>query len=136
MKRLALLVLFGVLSTPTNAVAQNGIPQPNSNGDFVTRTDHSTWQVTDTDPNGLNCRWSNQMPAEWADPSATLPRFDISSWTSVRRFQNGAVLSANSNPAGFVTVTDTRGRPWLKVTIGANDQICFVRANRRFIRPI
>jgi hypothetical protein len=136
MKRFTLLVLFGVLLVPLGAIAQSSMPQPNSNGDFMTNTSHPTWQVIDTDPNGLNCRWSDQMPVEWFDPGATWPRRDISSWTSVRRFQNGAVLSANSTPAGFVTITDTRGRPWLKVNIGSNDQICLVRANRRFIRPI
>ncbi|QEQ00557.1 hypothetical protein RHP47_03630 [Thermosynechococcus sp. QKsg1] len=56
-------------------------------------------------------------------------------WPVVRRFPTGTVLRANITPAGFATITDSRGLPWLKVSIGDEDRICLVRANRRFIRP-
>jgi hypothetical protein len=44
--------------------------------------------------------------------------------------------STNLTPAGFATVTDEAHKPWLKVSIGASDRICFVRANQRYVRPL
>ncbi|MBD1910907.1 MULTISPECIES: hypothetical protein [unclassified Leptolyngbya] len=135
-RALVLLAIVGVLSTSSVVAAQQArLPQPNANGDYTARTSHSSWQVVDPDPNGLNCRWSSQMPAEWYAPDARLPRRDVVNWGVVRRFATGTVLTANTTPAGFATMTDSRGLPWLKVSIGNNDQICLVRANSRFVRP-
>ncbi|HIK55676.1 MAG TPA: hypothetical protein IGS37_11000 [Synechococcales cyanobacterium M55_K2018_004] len=139
MKRLALLTILGAIAqtiTPGVTLAQTPLPRANANGDYLQRTSHPTWVVVDPDPNGLNCRWSRQMPVEWYSPSAQLPRMDVVNWPVVRQFRSGTLLRANTTPAGFATMADTRGLPWLKVSIGPNDQICLVRANRRFIRPV
>lgn len=132
---LALLAFVGVVATSAVAIAQpSPLPAPNANGDY-TRTSHRSWRVVDPDPNGLNCRWSSQMPSDWYAPDARLPRMDVMNWGVVRRFATGTTLTSNITPAGFATMPDARGLPWLKVSIGTNDQICLVRANSRFIRP-
>ncbi|MDR5639202.1 MULTISPECIES: hypothetical protein [unclassified Thermosynechococcus] len=56
-------------------------------------------------------------------------------WPVVHRFPTGTVLRANITPAGFATITDSRGLPWFKVSIGEENHICLVRANHRLIRP-
>lgn len=118
------------------AYAQPAFPQPNPDGDYARRTSHSHWQVVDPDPNGLNCRWSDAMPDEWYAPDAVLPPLEVLNWPIVQRFPAGTVLTANTTPAGFATMVDTRNKPWLKVSLGPHDQICLVRANRQFVRPI
>ncbi len=108
---------------------------PNNTIDYGGKTFREYWFVTDPDPNGLNCRWSSAMPKDWANPSAKLPRLNIQEWPVVRQFPKNTELKANSSPAGFITMADENGKPWLKVSIGDNDQICFVRANSQFIQP-
>lgn len=130
------LACLGAAIALSPAVAQTSLPTVDRHGDYQRRTSHSQWVVVDPDPNGLNCRWSSAMPADWYSPAAPLPAFTILDWPVVRRFRQGTVLTANTTPAGFATVTDTRGKPWLKVSIGPNDQICLVRANAQFIRPV
>ncbi|MFN4280376.1 hypothetical protein [Thermosynechococcus sp.] len=111
------------------------LPQPNRNGDYPLRTGHRTWVVVDPDVKGLNCRWFPQAPKAWYSPMAHWPPTDIRHWPVVRRFPRGTVLRANLAPAGFAMIPDNRGLPWLKVALGKDEQICLVRANRRFIRP-
>ena len=138
MKRLFPLVLLGSLLiaplTASIANAQTALPQPNSDGDYTDRG-QIRWQVVDPDPNGLNCRWSASNPREWYSPAANFP-MNVTQWAAVRRFPAGTVLTANTTPAGFALMFDTRNKPWVKVSIGSNDEICLVRANRQFIRPI
>ena len=54
----------------------------------------------------------------------------------MRRFKQGTILTSNITPAGFAGIMDTRRKPWLKVSIGPEEQICLVRANAQFIRPV
>jgi len=125
-----------MLSTSSAAFAQTSrLPQPDTNGDYP-RTSHQTWVVVDSDPNGLNCRWSSRMPANWYAPDAQFPRMNVVNWPVVQRFGRGTTLTANISPAGFAMLRDERGLPWLKVSLGNGDQICLVRANRRFVRPL
>jgi hypothetical protein len=123
----------GILSEGI-AVAQ--LPTPNSTGDYSPRTSHRSWIVIDRERQGLNCRWSNTMPQNWYDPSAKLPPLTIQDWRIVRRFKQGTILTSNITPAGFAGIMDTRRKPWLKVSIGPEEQICLVRANAQFIRPV
>ncbi len=127
-------LVMGRLTIP--AFAQpSPLPTPDRSGDYR-RTDHQLWIVTDPDANGLNCRWSRAMPSNWEDPSARFPRRNIRDWSIVRRFIQNTVLVANTSPAGFAMFFDEDEKPWLKVRIGAENQICLVRANQDFIRPI
>ena len=114
------------------------LPRTNRNGDYVQKTSHGFWTVVDPDPAGLNCRWSPQMPDNWFAPDAKWPILDIWRWPIVHTFKYGSVLTANRTPAGFITFSDTRDLPWIKVALGfdGNDTICLVRAHRRFIVPI
>lgn len=129
-------LVVALMSGAWSAQAQTSLPQPNRQGDYMTRTSHRSWVVVDPDLNGLNCRWSRDMPRQWYAPDARWPAMDVVDWDIVRQFQYGTVLTSNTTPAGFATVLDDRGLPWLKVAIGSNDEICLVRANRRFIRPL
>ncbi|MBL1177325.1 hypothetical protein [Pantanalinema sp. GBBB05] len=132
---LAITVFALVAFTATPALAQS-LPVADSNGDFSRRTGHEKWIVVDRDPDGLNCRWSSEIPTEWYAPDAQYPRMNIREWSVVRRFPYNTVLVANMTPAGMVTMFDEANKPWLKVTIGDNDKICLVRANNSFIRPL
>ncbi|HIK35629.1 MULTISPECIES: hypothetical protein [unclassified Thermosynechococcus] len=118
----AALLLCPVLAQTPN------LPPPNRNGDYISRTSHRTWVGVDPDINGLTCRWSDKVPQEWYAPKARWPDLEIMHWPLVRRFPRGTVLTAT--PAGFATITDSRGLPWLKVSIGEEERICLVRANR------
>lgn len=142
MKRRSYFLVFSLASSlilgwaTTSTLAQPApLPSPDRNGDYQ-RTGHELWVVSDTDANGLNCRWSRSIPADWVDPSARLPRMNVREWSVVRRFPQDTVLVANIAPAGFATMRDEDEKPWLKVRIGAESQICLVRANSDFIRPI
>ncbi len=123
------LATIPVLAQPAS------LPTPDRNGDYQ-RTGHQLWVVSDTDASGLNCRWSRSIPADWVDPSTRFPQMNVREWSVVRRFPQDTVLVANIAPAGFATIGDEDGKPWLKVRIGAESQICLVRANSDFIRPI
>jgi hypothetical protein len=113
---------------------QNPLPTADLNGNYPRNT-HLGWLVVDRTPNGLGCRWSEQMPTNWYDPTARLPRLNIGEWEVVRRFGFGSRLRANPEPAGFTFLYDLDGRPWLKVNIGSDNRICLVRANANFILP-
>lgn len=114
----------------------NSMPTPNENGDYSLSSFHVDWKVIDPDADGLNCRWSSAMPDDWYNPGAEWPRLNIQEWSIVRQFPTNTRLTANSTPAGFVMIKDENNKTWLKVSIGNNDQICLVRANSRFIRPV
>lgn len=121
---------------PAIALAQpTDLPTPNGDGDYRGNISYRTWITMDTDPNGLNCRWSSEMPEDWVDPRAVYPRRNIIEWTVIRRFTQNTLLVANNDPAGFVILRDEDNKPWLKVQIGSSNQICLVRANSNFIRP-
>jgi len=134
-----LTVVAAILLVSETAFAQSELPTADRKGDYSRNTSHTKWIVVDSDPNGLNCRWSPNMPDDWYSPSASWPKLNISQWPVVRRFKKNSSsrkLTANITPAGFATIRDDSGKPWLKVNIGPNDQICLVRANESFIRPV
>ena len=133
---IALLSFVSLISTTAVVSAQTALPQSDRNGDYSGRTSHRNWVVVDADASGLNCRWSSQMPRDWFAPDVRLPALNVVNWGVVRQFRTGTILTSNTTPAGFATLTDSRGLPWLKVSIGRNEQICLVRANRQFIRPV
>lgn len=137
MKRLSIgLFLAATMGLVAIASPSQSLDRPyDSNGDYI-GTDHRFWTVVDSDPNGLNCRWSEDNPEMWYSPGATFPNKNIANWPIVRRFDYGTVLTANQTPAGLVFFEDDRGLPWLKVSLGDRDRICLVRANRRYIVPL
>lgn len=125
-----------VQETPST---EDALPTADSNGDYSGKTSHQKWIVVDPDPDGVNCRWSEAMPTAWYAPDAKLPSLNISQWSVVRRFTKNTPsqsLQANLTPAGFATLMDDSGKPWLKVNIDSNDQICLVRANSKYIQPV
>ena len=128
------------LTPPPSTPESQSSPIPNNSApsssiDYGGKTNRENWIVTDPDPNGVNCRWSSAMPKDWVNPSAKFPRLNIQEWAVVRQFPKNTELKANSSPAGLITIADENGKPWLKVSIGDNDQICLVRANSQFIQP-
>lgn len=120
----------------TSSERPQDLPTANASGDYIQRTQHRTWTVVDADPKGLNCRWSEQMPDNWYSPEAQLPPLTIEQWPVVRQFRQGETLTANNTPAGFVMVADDKDQPWLKVSLGAQNEICLVRANAQYIKPV
>ncbi len=115
------------------------LPTADANGDYSGKTGHVKWIVVDPDPNGVNCRWSDDMPTAWYAPDAKLPTLNISQWSVVRRFAQNTperYLQANLTPAGFATIEDDSGKPWLKISIGSGDKICLVRANSKYVQPV
>ncbi len=122
-------------SSPVASSSSPPLPAADARGDYG-RTDYPTWQVVDADPGGLNCRWSAAMPADWYSPSTQLPDQNFGQWQVVRQFAAGTTLTANLTPAGFAILYDGQQKPWLKVSIGENEQICLVRANSAYVQPI
>ena len=115
----------------------NGAPFPvaDDSGDFSRRTGYNLWQVSDTDPAGVNCRWSPEMPEEWYSPATDWSDTDFQNWPVTRTFEYGTKLVSDGSPAGFMRVVDSRGLPWLKIKVGDNNQICLIRANTRYVVP-
>ncbi|MDY7021420.1 MAG: hypothetical protein SWJ54_08660 [Cyanobacteriota bacterium] len=133
---------FVFKQNPTKAVwwKQNtvpSLPQPQENGDYR-RSPHTTWEAVDPDPNGLNCR-SIDLPYEQLINLENPITFDIVNWPIVGTLKQGEDFKINLGPAGFGVVYDTRQKPWIYVenTQGeAGPSHCFVRANRRFVKPV
>jgi hypothetical protein len=123
------------LASLSFTISAQDLPRPNQYGDY-TRTSHTNWVVVDRDPRGLNCRLHEDFPTDWFAPHAIYPRMNVWTWNIVDRFVKGTHLLANISPAGFATMGDERNKPWLKVSIGDNEEICFVRANSTFIKPV
>lgn len=137
MKPFIILSLISVLSAPVTSHAETlALPKADANGNYLGKIGHYLWVVVDPDPKGLNCRWSNRIHAGWQSPAAVWPEIAPKSWPVVRRFSKGSILNANGDTAGFAVLADAEGRPWLKVSIGAENQICLVRAHNSLIRPI
>jgi hypothetical protein len=127
---LAVLIFSGAA---TVAIAQAPIPQPDSNGNYsrneaplkAASTDNhlapgSLWQVVSI---GLNCR---------SVPGTVQP--------VVRQFAQGAVLQAEVYRGGSDEVlqnaTDQNGKPWMPVRGESSGDVCYVRANSRYIQPL
>lgn len=120
---------------PAASPSPQPLPVADANGDFG-RTSHQSWQVVDADPTGLNCRWSAAMPTDWYAPSAQFPDQRFSQWQVVRQFAAGTPLTANLAPAGFAVLYDEQQKPWLKVSMGEDEQICLVKANAAYVQPV
>lgn len=82
------------------------------------------WEVVDPDPNGLNCRYYNRREG---------------SPTGGKDIYNYPVSYTMNQGQTFYSPTityDDRGLPWLWVGTSNTTQICYVRANSRFVRPV
>jgi hypothetical protein len=120
---------------PTPFESPEPLPIAEAAGNYR-RTSHRHWIVVDPDPAGLNCRWSEAMPTEWYSPAAQYPSMQVNTWPVVHQFPTGTKILANITPAGFATMFDDNQNPWLKVSLGENDEICLVRAHQDYVRPI
>jgi hypothetical protein len=136
---IALAVLIFSSSAPV-AIAQPDplpqpapLPQPNSNGNYyrneaplkaASTANHSAagslWQVVSI---GLNCR---------SNPSTSQP--------VIRQFAQGDVLQAEVYRGGSDEVLqnaiDSQGKPWMPVRGADPSDVCYVRANSRYIQPL
>jgi len=122
------------------AVAQNALPQPDAKGSYQGRYLHPYWVVVDPDPNGFNGRLSPKWPANWDAVDANWPdtRVIKPDWPVVVRFNQGRILSARYGNMGNIFVRDGNGSSWLLVSSGPArpNGVCFVRANRKFMKPV
>ncbi len=131
LRTIFVLVFVFCLVQPAQAATE--LPSTNPAGDY-NRTSHRYWVVVDPDPKGVNCRWSASAPQEWYRPDAQFET-NFGKWDVVHRYERNQALLANITPAGFALINDSNNKPWLKVSLGNNDQICLVRANAKYIRP-
>lgn len=131
--RLAIVVctaLAATVLTQPSLAQMAGVPTPNRNGDFTTALQSGNrgdvyptrkWLVIDPDPTYLNCR---------ATPNGAIRE----------RIAPGAILTAVFSEGGDAIVLHNSAY-WLRVN-GTNPlavgdlEICYVRANRRYIAPI
>ncbi|MGG6270763.1 hypothetical protein ACQ4M3_39580 [Leptolyngbya sp. AN03gr2] len=121
------------------------VPIPDRNGDY-TRSNaigHLGWRVIDPDENGLNCRMAKRFQhTDYASANAPDALYDnfvhnIGEWSVVARFATGEMLQAQTahvkNPNFLI---DRQGKAWMAVLPQrGQSSMCFVRSNRRFIRP-
>ncbi|MGA9381648.1 MAG: hypothetical protein WBV73_23040 [Phormidium sp.] len=106
------ILIVSLAFVPAIALAQSGTPKANRNGDFTTDVPanifHDYWVVVDSDPRGLNCRWSPQLPRrEWDGANVIWPKANFEQWPVVRRFPKNTRLTAYHGPAGSTTIIDT-----------------------------
>jgi hypothetical protein len=96
---------------------------PNASGDYPLRQEYqSTWQVVDSDPQGLNCR--DQIPTFTNEG-----KVEVS-------FSEGTILKAVERERGVVEiVSDLGDKPWLGVEL-PDDKSCWVRANQQYVVPV
>jgi len=107
------------------------LPTAEAGGEYTrsTASDHPFWLVV-TD-GGLRGRESNRPHLFQGEKARVL-----------RVFRAGSIL--NSSPpkdtqTGIQVVSDAKGQNWLMVLTGnpsEPDEICYVRANRNYIRPV
>ena len=147
-KTILLSISLGLALFPGKLLANElpPLPQTNAQNDYTASANSWwSWQVVDPDPRGLNCRISPEFRQFWLEdfrPGGWQDDFNIGEWSVVRRFPKQTVLIADNAPAGATIIRDERGLPWVKVIIDmpiANNQmndICFVRANSKYIRPV
>ncbi len=116
------------------AIAQTPLPQPDRHGDYYSNdapakgtvpvdsklSPGSLWRVVSQ---GLNCRRS---PAQ---------RTAIT-----RQFQRGDILQVEVYRGGsdevLLNAKDASGKPWMPVRGKNSNQVCYVRANNRYIQPL
>jgi len=96
---------------------------PDFNGDYPLRQEYqSTWQVVDSDPQGLNCR-------------DKIPTFSNEGKVEVS-FSEGTILKAVERERGAIEiVSDLGDKPWLGVEL-PDDKTCWVRANQQYVVPV
>ncbi|MEW6279701.1 MAG: hypothetical protein AB1758_13820 [Candidatus Eremiobacterota bacterium] len=130
---LLLLALFAVTGAQQQEVP---VPRPISNGDYWIRNENGwlEWEVVVKElPGRLHPQW----PPDWRELGASLPaRWDIWRWPAVVMFPKGLVMKAAMDSEGGCIVKDENGDSWLRVfSDETTGDICFVRANKKYIRP-
>ncbi|ERT04951.1 hypothetical protein M595_5095 [Lyngbya aestuarii BL J] len=133
-------LVFKQNPTKTAIFDQNSepnLPTTRENGDFI-RSSQKTWEAVNANSNGLNCHGLNLSYEELIDPRNSV-KLDIENWPVVGQLKQGQDFEINLGPAGLGMVYDAQQNPWMYVenTRGENGPSnCFVRANRRFVKPI
>jgi len=128
------------LLSSASAAPAGGFPTANQDGDYRGQAAAwMLWQVTDADPDGLNCRASEPFESgEWLEVAYS---DKLDNWIGrlpvVAYFRLATVLFVNSVPSGLALWYDDADKPWLRVRLSTDgDRMCFVRANNRYIKPV
>ncbi len=122
------ILYSGKITQPV--IAGEAYPEADENGDYyiVNGRDYwympYEWEVVDPDTNGLNCRYANRRRKNGTNGK------DIYNFPVGHTFPTGTKI----NSAGIKL--DDRGLPWLWIGSSVTSEICYVRANTRFVRPI
>jgi serine/threonine-protein kinase len=131
-------ISFSLVGASQTALSSD-LPQADANGNYSGRTSHLYWQVTDPDPNGLNCRGDGRSGAEMNTAFYYGENVDIGGLPVRGTFQNGETFKAYGFPSGWTVTRGRQDKTWVfvdRALDAGGPQNCFVRANRNFIRPI
>lgn len=132
--RKSLLIALMALSTLTTFAADPAPrPKPLRGGDYWLRNENAwmEWEAA----SDLTGRLTPQWPADFQEPGALLEiDWRIERWPVVHKFAKGEHLQALPDAGGMVIMKDIDGSSWLRVKL-ENGQICFVRANSKFLKP-
>ena len=108
-------------------------PKPTRGGDYWLRNENTwvEWEVKTDLPGRLTPVW----PSDFQSPGALLNMdWRIERWPVVHKFTKGERLKALPDVGGGVIMKDLDGSSWLRVQL-EDGQICFVRANTRYVKP-
>ena len=114
------IITASIFTGSTVALAQDGRPRPDRQGDYYEGL-WQQWRVVDRDRRGLQCR---------SGPGTN--------YRVIKRFARGKAVSVFTQGEENIIQVDARNLPWLAVlpTGYQYETPCFVRANSRFIQPI
>lgn len=136
-KKLILTLAAATLLSPLTCLparADVNPPKPVRGGDYWLRNEH-TWVEWEVNAAELPGRLTPQWPADFQEPGALLNMdWRIERWPVVRKFSKGERLKALPDVGGGVIMKDLDGSSWLRVQL-EDGQLCFVRANARYVKP-
>ena len=118
---IALLVGVNTACTDQGSGNKDSALRETADGDYEDRDAevNFAWTVEDSDPAGLNCHGGRPFGEG----------LDIAAFKVIAAFPKNSILFGS---AGMTKASD--GKAWLFVAHDASG--CFVRANRRFVRPL
>lgn len=136
---LIIVLVAGLVFSVSNStvLAVSSLPEPNDNGDYISNSSHFYWQVTDPDPNGLNCRMGSESIEEvWNPENSSFP--SIINFPVVETLQTDEIFTGKLSYGGFIFTLDSDMKPWIYIEKKADGTSanCFVRANDLFVKPI
>lgn len=133
MRKTLLIALMACSTLTAFGADQVPRPKPLRGGDYWLRNENAwlEWEAASE----LSGRLTPQWPADFQEPGALLEiDWRIDRWPVVHKFAKGDHLQALPDAGGMVIMKDIDGSSWLRVKL-ENGQVCFVRANAKYLKP-